>query len=90
MALSLRLDPDTERLVNRLARTRRQTKSEVIREALRSLAVDQRTPRAGATLHDAIAQHIGCFDSGGMNLSEKTGRRFATLLAERRRARHPR
>jgi len=90
MPMSLRLDAETERLVNRLARTRRQTKSEVLREAVRALAKEQQTSRSGPTLHDAIAHHIGCFDSGGMNLSAKTGRRFAALLAERARGRRPR
>jgi len=90
MPLSLRLDADTERLVNRLARSRGQSKSEVLREALRALAREQRTSRLGPTLHDAIAHHIGCFDSGGMNLSVKTGRRFAELLDERRRGRRAR
>jgi len=90
MPLSIRLDADSECLVSRLARSRRQTKSEVVREALRALAREQAAPRSGPSLHDAIAHHIGCFDSGGMNLSEKTGRRFAVLLDERRRGRHPR
>jgi hypothetical protein len=90
MPLSVRLDADTARLVNRLARTRGQAKSEVVREALRALAREQRTSRSGPTLHDAIAHHIGCFDSGGMKLSAKTGRRFAALLTERRRGRRSR
>jgi hypothetical protein len=90
MPLSLRLDADTERLVNRLARSRGQTKSEVLREALRALAREQPMARSGPTLHDAISHHIGCFDSGGMNLSAKTGRRFAALLAERTRGRRSR
>jgi len=90
MALSLRLDPETERLVNRLARTRGQTKSDVLREALRALAREQAAPRSGPTVYEAIAQHIGCFDSGGLSLSAKTGRRFAVLLAERKRERRSR
>ena len=38
MPVSVRLDAKTERLVNRLARQRGQTKSEVIREAIKVLA----------------------------------------------------
>jgi hypothetical protein len=87
--MSLRLDAETERLVNRLARSRGQTKSEVLREALRALASEQRTS-SGPTLYDAIAHHVGCFDSGGMNLSARTGRRFASLLKERTRGRRSR
>jgi predicted DNA-binding protein len=90
MALSLRLDADTERLVNRLARTRKQTKSEVLREAIRALSRESPASRPGPSVHDAIAHYIGCFDSGGRGLSEHTGRRFASMLRERQRARHPR
>ena len=90
MPLSLRLDAETERLVNRLARRRGQTKSAVLREALRALAREESAPRSGPTLYDAIADYIGCFDSGGLNLSERTGARFAALLAERARGRRSR
>lgn len=83
MPSSLRLDPETERLVGRLARSRGQSKSEVLREAVRALSREQQVTRAGPSLYDVIAHHIGCFDSGGLNLSVQTGRRFATLLAER-------
>ena len=84
------MDADTERLVKRLARARAQTKSDVVREALRVLAQEELAPRSGPTLYDAIVQHIGCFDSGGLNLSTRTGERFAALLAERTRGRRSR
>jgi len=90
MPLSLRLDPATEQLVNKLARSRGQTKSEVLREAVRALSREHATARSGPSLFDAIAHHIGCFDSGGMNLSVRTGPRFAKLVAERARGRRAR
>jgi hypothetical protein len=90
MPLSLRLDADTEQLVNRLARSRRQTKSAVVREALRAFSKAEFAPPLGATFYDTIAHHVGCFDSGGMNLSEKTGRRLTQLLIERKRVRRSR
>jgi len=90
MPLSFRLDAETERLVRRLARTRKQTKSHVLREALRAFAREQTAPRSGPTLYDAIADHVGCFDSGGLNLSARTGERFVALLMERRRGRDSR
>lgn len=90
MPLSLRLDAEAERLVRKLARSRGQTKLAVLREAVRALTREQSTSRSGPTLHDAIAHHIGCFDSGGMNLSSKTGQRFADLLTERVRGRRTR
>ncbi|MFN8640522.1 MAG: ribbon-helix-helix protein, CopG family [Candidatus Binatia bacterium] len=90
MPLSLRLDPDTEQLVTRLARSRGQTKSEVLREAVRALSREHAAGRSGATVYDAIKDHVGCFDSGGLNLSVRTGRRFAALLGERARGRRAR
>ena len=90
MPLSLRLDADTERLVNRLSRSRGQTKSEVVREALRAFDHDDRALPVRRSVHDSIAHHIGCFHSGGKNLSKQTGPRFAALLRERKRGQHPR
>jgi len=83
MPLSLRLDADTERLLNRLARRTGRTKSDVIRDAVRAWAREESAPRSGPTVYDAIAHLIGCVDSCGLNLSTSTGRRFRALLAER-------
>jgi hypothetical protein len=40
--------------------------------------------------YDAMKHSIGCADSGGMRLSEKTAERFYQLLIERRRERRSR
>jgi len=39
---------------------------------------------------EAIAHLLGCADSGGARLSERTGRKFAELVQGRARARRPR
>lgn len=78
MPTSVRLDEQTESLVRRLAKRRGATKSEVIREALSGLAKEA---KASTRPYDAIRHLIGCVDSGGMKLSERTGEKFRNLLA---------
>jgi hypothetical protein len=90
MALSVRLDPGTERLVERLARQRGQTKSEVIRDALGRLAEPDEGADGKKRPYDLVAHLIGCVDSGGANLSERTGEKFAKLLREKADARRSR
>ena len=90
MALSVRLDPGTERLVERLARKRKQTKSEVIRDALGVLAEQEKGSDGKKRPYDLIAHLIGCVDSGGANLSQRTGEKFAKLLREKAHARRSR
>lgn len=87
MPMSVRLDARTERLVNRLAKTRSQTKSEVIREAIMELARRETGRKDGKRPYDAIAHLIGCVDSGGAKLSEKTGKKFVAFLRDKARAR---
>lgn len=89
MPMSVRLDPETNRAIVRLAKRRGQTKSEVVREAIAILtqqtkAVEQKQP------YDLIAHLIGCVDSGGARLSENTGEQFADLLREKSHARRSR
>ena len=90
MALSVRLDAKTESLIGRLARRRRQTKSEVIRDAIGVLAKQEEKGAAKKRPDDLVAHLIGCVDSGGANLSQKTGEKFAKLLREKARARRSR
>jgi hypothetical protein len=90
MPMSVRLDAETERLVNRLAREKRRTKSEIVREAITTLARRETGEKAVSTPYEAIAHLLGCADSGGARLSEQTGRKFAELVGKRARARRPR
>ena len=83
---SVRLDQETESIVNRLARKRGQTKSEVIREALLALARAEERATGRGTLDDSITHVIGCVEGGPANLSERTDEKFrALLLAWKRR-----
>jgi hypothetical protein len=87
MALSVRLDPGTEKLVERLARQRGQTKSEVIRDALGMLAEQERGSDGKERPYDLVAHLIGCVRGGPADLSVRTGEKFARLLTERKKRR---
>src|ERR1051325_11665974 len=90
MPLSVRLDTKTESLIGRLARKRRQTKSEVIRDAIGVLAKQEEKGAGKKGPYDLVAHLIGCVDSGGANLSQDTGEKFAKLLREKANARRSR
>ena len=84
---SVRLDAETERTVERLARARRSTKSRVIREAILAAAERERVGGEEKSIYESIAHLIGVETGGPRNLSENTGRRVARLLRERERRR---
>lgn len=81
---TVRLDLRTETALKRLSVRRGQTKSEVIRDAIARLA-DEDQEQISA--YDRLRPYIGIVDSGGQQLSERTGQRFREALEERQRAR---
>lgn len=86
MPLSVRLDAKTEALVGRLARKRRQTKSEVIRDAIGALA-QQEGKNETKRPYDLVSHLIGCVRGGPPDLSVRTGEKFLQLLVEGRKKR---
>ena len=90
MPTSVRLDAETESIVGRLARKTGRTKSQVIRDAIRMLAQSDLESGRSRSLYDKIAHLIGCADSGGLKLSERTGEKFRQMLVDRARERRPR
>ena len=80
--LNVRVDPGTAAFLDRLARQSGRSKSDVVREALEALR-EHGARRAVVPPADAMAHLIGCWDSGGKRLSERTGERFARLLREK-------
>jgi Ribbon-helix-helix protein, copG family len=84
-ALNIRIDAETAAFLDRIARERGLTKSEVVRQALATLR-KQKTPGTGATPYELMAHLIGSWDSGGMQLSQRTGERFARMLLEKKNA----
>jgi len=76
---SVRLDPETERALEQLARSRSVSKSEIVREAIELLASQERQAP-----FDRVADLIGCVRGGPPGLSENTGQRFRRLLVNRK------
>ncbi len=83
MPTSVRLDKNTEAVVNRLARKTGKTKSAVIREAIARLASEQSAAPSGASAYELLEPYIGCIKDGPPDLSERTGERFTHLLLEK-------
>jgi Arc/MetJ-type ribon-helix-helix transcriptional regulator len=82
---TVRLDVKTETALKRLSLRRGQTKSEVIRDAITRLAEDEGEQVSAS---HKLQSFIGTVDSGGRQLSERTGQKLRELLEEKRRARH--
>ena len=80
MPTTVRLDPETEALVNRVAKKTGRTKSQVIRDAIKALATSANTGRAPKGPYEAFSHVIGCASGGPPDLSEQTGEKFSKLL----------
>ena len=86
MPTSVRLDPETERLIARLSRTTRRTKSEVIRDAIGRFAREEEGAggRGTRTPYDALKHLVGVARGGPRDLSVRTGDKFRRLIRQRR------
>jgi ribbon-helix-helix CopG family protein len=84
--MNVRIDARTAALLRRIARERGLSESEVLRLALANLR-QPAEQRSGVPPSVAMAHLIGSVDSGGKQLSERTGEQFARLLQERKRRR---
>jgi len=79
---TVRLDVKTATALSRLTMRRGQTKSEVIHDASARLAEEEGGAGVGfSTAHS----FIGIVDSGGRQLSDRTGQKLRELLEEKRR-----
>jgi predicted DNA-binding protein len=91
MPLTVRLTTKTERALNALARRRRQTRSDVVREAIEHYT-------ATTTDDDAQDRHpyhlwadvIGAVRIGGRNPGKTSGELFTDVVVRKARARRPR
>lgn len=70
-----RVDSQTEEILKQLASRRGQEPEEIIRDAIDLLAHREKN----LTAYDRLRSFIGSCDSGGEQLSEKTGKEFAGL-----------
>jgi predicted transcriptional regulator len=85
MPTTVRLDPRTETLLQRLSKKSGLTKSQVIRKAIQRLAEAEGAAGTRVRPYDAIAHLIGRIKDGPPDLSERTGEKVRKLLAERAR-----
>jgi hypothetical protein len=80
--LTLRLDPKTRKRIERIARRRQVSVSEVIRLAIAAWA-EQQEPIAAP--YEAMADLIGVVHGGMPGRSTRTGTRLSEILKSRRR-----
>lgn len=94
MIRSVRLDDETNELLERAARESGESPSEVIRRAIREVSRRRLPKSSGATVYERIEHLIGSFDSGTgkaaerrreRTRSDRTGEAFGALLMEKDR-----
>lgn len=83
MPFSVRLDPETEALIERLAKKHRQSRAWVVREAVAKYAVAERDA-TGQSAYEKLKPLIGSVKGGPPDLSEHTGRKFTELLLKKK------
>ncbi len=84
MATSVRMDLQTERLLDQLARDSGLSKSQVVRDAVRLAARQARPSGRTPRPYNTFRGILGSVRGGPPNLSERTGMSFRRLLANRR------
>jgi hypothetical protein len=88
--LTVRLDARTASTVDRVAAQTGKTKSEIARAAITEYVEKVGKKTQSERPYDKVADLIGIWDSGGMQLSTRTGEKFTEMLLrerdERRRA----
>lgn len=89
MSLTVRLDPKIERILNAVARRKRVSRSDVVREALVRYEAGE-SASAAATPYEQWSDAIGIVELGVRDASKTTGEQFADLLRSGPRARRPR
>ncbi len=87
MPTSVRLDPETESVVRRLARKTGRTKSSIIREAILKMAEDTIRPTSGSTLYDKMADLLGVGHGGPSDLASRSEEILRNVFAQRKRKR---
>jgi predicted DNA-binding protein len=81
MPFSVRLDPETESMIDRLARESGKSRSFVVREAVVRYvsAVDSEK-----SAYERLKPLVGASRSGRRDGSQQTGRKFGALLKQQR------
>lgn len=79
MILTLRLKAEQERLMRRASKKLNRSRSQFVREAIARYA-EAALSQPGLTAAERLRPWIAAHDSGGLNLSEGTGRKFQALV----------
>lgn len=85
MPLTVRVDQKTERLIQRLARKRGRSKSEVIRDAIGVLAKQIQGEEETERPYEAVRDLIGSIRGGSSDLSVRTGEHFRRKVHAKQR-----
>lgn len=89
MPLTVRLNPKTERALNALAKRRRLSRSDVVREAIEQYHAAEAGEATGRP-YDAWVDVIGVVSLGVRDAGRTTGEQFTTIVADQTRARRTR
>jgi Arc/MetJ-type ribon-helix-helix transcriptional regulator len=90
MPMTVRLNARTERAVNALARRRRQTRSDVVRDALEHYTATNGGDASRGRPYDAWLDVIGVVSAGARDRGRTTGEQFTAIVREKARARRAR
>jgi hypothetical protein len=90
MALSVRLGPKTERMLNALAKRVRLSRSDIVREALARYAAGDDDDTRASRPYDSWVDVIGLVSLGAREPGRTTGDQFAEILRKPGRARRAR
>jgi predicted DNA-binding protein len=91
MAFSLRLDPETEKMIRAYADATGRTKGAVVREALQLfIAAEVQQAKFARTTLDRLRPYVGSITSGGAQLSTDTHEKYRETLIRKFRARRSR
>jgi hypothetical protein len=90
MALTVRLSPKTERALRALAKRRRLSRSDVVREALERYDASESGTATRRGPYDAWFDVLGVVALGVRDPARTTGEQMAAIVLERARARRAR
>jgi Arc/MetJ-type ribon-helix-helix transcriptional regulator len=88
--LTVRLSPKSERALNALAKRRRMSRSDVVREALTRYEAEEGSGKVAGRPYDAWLDVIGVVNLGVRDPARTTGEQFTAIVRKQARTRHAR
>ncbi|HET7131784.1 MAG TPA: ribbon-helix-helix protein, CopG family [Gammaproteobacteria bacterium] len=83
MPTSVRLDPETEAVLKRIAKRSGRSKSDVLREAVHRLADTPGAEAVAVSVHDLVADLVGIARNGPVNLARNHKQAYRAALAKK-------